>query len=183
MRQRVKLAQALAHDPQLLFLDEPTNGLDPAGREEMLDLVARTGHTFGIPILMSSHLLGEIERVCDHLVVIDAGRLVNTGRIADFTDLTRVVAIEVERDADRVAAALTARGVEAHAEGRVVEARVEADGHGEAEANGRLHATIVEVVADLSVPLVRLERRRRSLEDLFQPTKGAPADASADSGS
>ncbi|HMO53226.1 MAG TPA: ABC transporter ATP-binding protein, partial [Tepidiformaceae bacterium] len=63
MKQRVKLAQALVHDPKLLFLDEPTNGLDPAGRDEMLDLVRRTGREFGISVVMASHLLGEIERV------------------------------------------------------------------------------------------------------------------------
>lgn len=73
MKQRVKLAQALVHDPRILFLDEPTNGLDPAGRDEMLDLVRRTGTEFGISIIMASHLLGEIERVCEHLVVIDGG--------------------------------------------------------------------------------------------------------------
>ncbi len=63
MKQRVKLAQALVHDPRVLFLDEPTNGLDPSGRDEMLDLVHRTGTEFGIAIMMSSHLLAEIERV------------------------------------------------------------------------------------------------------------------------
>ena len=75
MKQRVKLAQALVHDPRLLLLDEPTNGLDPAGRDEMLALVRRTGTEFGIAVVVASHLLGEIERVCDFLVAIDAGRL------------------------------------------------------------------------------------------------------------
>src|SRR5690606_32636335 len=69
MKQRVKLAQALVHDPRVMLLDEPTNGLDPQGRDEMLDLVHKTGSEFGISIIMSSHLLGEIERVCDHLIV------------------------------------------------------------------------------------------------------------------
>ncbi len=173
MRQRVKLAQALAHDPRLLFLDEPTNGLDPAGREEMLDLVARTGHAFGIPILMSSHLLSEIERVCDHVVVIDEGRLVNAGRIEDFTNLTSVLSVEVEWDAERVAGALAARGLDARAEGRVIEVR--ADAAAGARADDGVHAAIVEAVADLDVPLVRLERRRHTLEDLFQPDGEAPA--------
>ena len=75
MKQRVKLAQALVHDPRLLLLDEPTNGLDPAGRDEMLELVRRTGTEFGIAVIVASHLLGEIERVCDYLVAIEGGRL------------------------------------------------------------------------------------------------------------
>ncbi len=74
MKQRVKLAQALVHDPRLLLLDEPTNGLDPAGRDEMLELVHRTGTEFGIAVIVASHLLGEIERVCDFLVALDAGQ-------------------------------------------------------------------------------------------------------------
>ncbi len=81
MKQRVKLAQALVHDPRLLLLDEPTNGLDPAGRDEMLELIRRTGTEFGIAIIMASHLLGEIERVCDYLVAIDAGRLLQAAAL------------------------------------------------------------------------------------------------------
>jgi ABC-2 type transport system ATP-binding protein len=80
MRQRVKLAQALVHDPQLVLLDEPTNGLDPAGRDDMLGLVERINSDFGISVLVTSHLLGELERVCDHVVVIDAGRLLRPRR-------------------------------------------------------------------------------------------------------
>ncbi|MEA2549761.1 MAG: type transport system ATP-binding protein, partial [Chloroflexota bacterium] len=78
MKQRVKLAQALVHDPRLLLLDEPTNGLDPAGRDEMLELIRRTGTEFGIAVIVASHLLGEIERVCDHLVAIEGGRLLRS---------------------------------------------------------------------------------------------------------
>ena len=78
MKQRVKLAQALVHDPRLLFLDEPTNGLDPAGRDEMLELIHRTGTEFGIAVMVASHLLGEIERVCDHLVAIESGKLLRS---------------------------------------------------------------------------------------------------------
>ena len=75
MRQRVKLAQALVHDPGLVLLDEPTNGLDPAGRDDMLELIRRIGAEFGISVIVTSHLLGELERVCDGIVVIDGGRL------------------------------------------------------------------------------------------------------------
>src|SRR3954453_2751045 len=90
MKQRVKLAQALVHDPRLLLLDEPTNGLDPAGRDEMLDLIRRVGIDFGISIVMSSHLLGEIERVCDYLVVIEGGRLIRSDSISSFTTALQV---------------------------------------------------------------------------------------------
>ena len=78
MRQRTKLAQALVGDPELVLLDEPTAGLDPLGREEMLALVARLG-TFGISVLMATHLLDDVQQVCDHVVMIDAGRLVVSG--------------------------------------------------------------------------------------------------------
>src|SRR5246127_3972080 len=88
MKQRVKLAQALVHDPRLLLLDEPTNGLDPAGRDEMLALVRRTGSEFGIAVIVASHLLGEIERVCDHLVAIDSGRLIRSAPLTTFTEHT-----------------------------------------------------------------------------------------------
>ena len=96
MKQRVKLAQALVHGPRLLLLDEPTNGLDPAGRDEMLALVRRTGTEFGIAVIVASHLLGEIERVCDYLVAIDAGRLLRAAPLGSFTERTGVLAVEVE---------------------------------------------------------------------------------------
>src|SRR2546429_2720871 len=94
MKQRVKLAQSLVHDPALVLLDEPTNGLDPAGRAEMLALVRRIGTEFGISILVSSHHLGEIERICTHVVVIDAGRLLRSSAIGGVTQRSRVLAVE-----------------------------------------------------------------------------------------
>ena len=171
MKQRVKLAQALVHDPELLFLDEPTNGLDPQGRDEMLDLVARTGNEFGISIIMSSHLLSEIERVCEGLIVIESGQLMRTGRIAELTDETAVLAVEVEWDAERLAAQLTDRGLDVRAEGRTVEVAT-------GGARDGMHDTILEAIVALELPLVRLEQRRRSLEELFQPaTEPAGDDA------
>src|SRR5690348_1908653 len=95
MKQRVKLAQALVHDPQLVLLDEPTNGLDPVGRDEMLALIRRVHTDFGISVLVTSHLLGELERICDHLVVIDGGKLLRSSSTASFTEATRLLAVEV----------------------------------------------------------------------------------------
>ena len=163
MRQRVQLAQALVHDPRLLLLDEPTNGLDPAGRDEMLELIERTGHEFGIAIILASHLLGEIEEVCDFLVAIDAGRLLRAAPLAEFTTETGLLTVEVEEGRDALAARLGDRGL-----------RVLADGGGRPAASRSRSTTasrttsIRDAVAELGLPLVRIERRRHSLEDLFR---------------
>ena len=159
MKQRVKLAQALVHDPRLLLLDEPTNGLDPAGRDDMLELVRRTGKEFGIAIIMSSHLLGEIERVCEQLVVIDAGRLVRSGPIGSFTEQTGTLAVEVDGETAAFAARLRQAGLEVVEDGHFVLIGV---------AGQRPYDLIRDTADDLSLGLVRLEQRRATLEDLFR---------------
>jgi ABC-2 type transport system ATP-binding protein len=161
MKQRVKLAQALVHGPRLLLLDEPTNGLDPAGRDEMLALVRRTGTEFGIAVIVASHLLGEIERVSDFLVAIDAGRLLRAAPLGAFTERTGVLAVEVEDGGAALSDALAARGLHAIADGRTVLLAVTED---------RQYDMVRDAVADLGLSLVRLEQRRQSLEDLFRPT-------------
>ena len=80
MKQRIKLAQALVHDPDLLFLDEPTNGMDPKGRDEMLELIRDLAHNKGVNLILSSHLLPDVEFTCDHVVVMDKGRWPRTAR-------------------------------------------------------------------------------------------------------
>ncbi len=82
MKQRIKLAQALVHDPDLLFLDEPTNGMDPKGRDEMLELVRDLAHNKGVSLILSSHLLPDVEFTCDHVVVMDKGAIAASGPIA-----------------------------------------------------------------------------------------------------
>lgn len=84
MRQRLKLAQALVHGPDLLFLDEPTSALDPAGRREMLDLIHDVASREGLSVVLSTHLLGDVEEVCERVTVLDGGRLVMEGRIEDL---------------------------------------------------------------------------------------------------
>jgi ABC-2 type transport system ATP-binding protein len=166
MKQRVKLAQALVHDPTLLMLDEPTNGLDPDGRDEMLDLIRRIGTEFGISILMSSHLLGEIERVCEQLVVIDGGRLMRADKIASFTREMQVLTVEVDSKQEDLVRALTARGLEVAAEGHYVHVSI-----GETAP----YDIVRDAVVDMGVGLIRLEQRRHRLEDLFrvEETDGA----------
>ena len=159
MKQRVKLAQALVHDPRLLLLDEPTNGLDPAGRDEMLALVRRTGTEFGIAVVVASHLLGEIERVCDFLVAIDAGRLLRAAPLGSFTERTGALAIEVEEGEDRLAVALAAHGIQGVVDGRTVVIAVVDD---------RPYDIVRDAIADLDLSLVRLQQRRGSIEDLFR---------------
>ena len=168
MKQRVKLAQALVHGPRLLLLDEPTNGLDPAGRDEMLALVRRTGTEFGIAVIVASHLLGEIERTCDFLVAIDAGRLLRAAPLGSFTERTGVLAVEVEEGADALAGALVGRGLQAVADGRTVLLAVAEEGQ---------YDVVRDSIAELGLALVRLEQRRQSLEDLFRddvPATAAP---------
>jgi ABC-2 type transport system ATP-binding protein len=105
MKQRVKLAQALVHDPDLLLLDEPTSGLDPAGREEMLALLRDVAMRLGISLVLSSHLLPDVERVCDSVLVIDEGRVKAHGSLAQLMGARRT-AYDVRLRGD-VAAFLT----------------------------------------------------------------------------
>jgi ABC-2 type transport system ATP-binding protein len=159
MKQRVKLAQALVHDPKLMLLDEPTNGLDPEGRDEMLHLIRRIGTEFGITIVLSSHLLSEIERVCDHLVEIEDGRLVRSASMTALTAPTSVLAIEVDGDVGQLADRLREQGVAVNRSGRFLLVQKEDDA---------LLDIIRDSVVDLKLGLVRLEQSRRRLEELFQ---------------
>jgi ABC-2 type transport system ATP-binding protein len=160
MKQRVKLAQALTHDPQLVLLDEPTNGLDPAGRDEMLTLVRRIGTEFGIPVLITSHLLGELEHVCDHIVVLDGGRLLRSESTAALTSETGVLAVEV-RDLsgrDRLGAAVGRAGARARVDGPLVLVEI---------AGEETYDLVRDVIADLGLGLVRMEPHRHRLEEVF----------------
>jgi ABC-2 type transport system ATP-binding protein len=104
MKQRVKLCQALVHDPAFVFLDEPTAGLDPVGREEMLTLIRKTHREFGISVLLSSHLMADVERTCDRIIVMQGGRLVHAGEVGQFTRETETVFIEVDTHREELVA-------------------------------------------------------------------------------
>jgi ABC-2 type transport system ATP-binding protein len=158
MKQKVKLAQALVHDPQLVFLDEPTNGLDPAGRDEMLALIRRIGSEFGISVLVTSHLLGELERVCDHVVIIDGGKLLRSQAVESFTAVSGVLTVEVQDGRDALGEHLHAQGVAVRPEGRVLVVDI---------AGEQTYDLIRDGVADLGLHLVRLEQRRHHIEDVF----------------
>ena len=167
MKQRVKLAQALVHDPKLLMLDEPTNGLDPAGRDEMLDLIRRVGREFGISMLMSSHLLGEIERVCDHLVVIDAGHLMRSDSIASFTSEMQVLTVEVDERQEDLKQRLEAKSFTVAEDGPLLLISIEEQAP---------YDVVRDEVVDLGVGLLRMEQRRHRLEDMFRPDRTESGD-------
>jgi ABC-2 type transport system ATP-binding protein len=167
MKQRVKLAQALVHDPRLLLLDEPTNGLDPGGRDEMLQLIHRIGTEFGIAMIVATHLLGEIERVGSHLVAIEGGRLLRSAPLGDFIEQTGTLAVEVDEGSAILAERLAADGLSVVVDGRAVLIAV---------SDGRPYDLVRDAVAELGLPLVRIEPRRHRLEDLFRdaPAAGGP---------
>ncbi len=164
MKQRVKLAQALVHDPDLLLLDEPTNGLDPAGRDAMLALVHRIGTEFGISVVVCSHLLGEVERICDSLVAIEAGRLLRADRISAMTGARDVLAVEVSEGTEELSAALTTLGLPVSQEGRLLLVPLDDDS---------AYDRILRAVADLDLPLHRLDQRRHRVAELFAAREAA----------
>jgi ABC-2 type transport system ATP-binding protein len=155
-KQRVKLAAALAHDPSLMLLDEPTDGLDPVQREDMLGLIRRVGNEFGINVLLSSHLLDEVERVCDAAVILVDGRVAAAGPLDELRTGVGGWYVDVESGHDELAAALQAVGASVTLDGRRLLV--------EQIDSARL---VRDTVARLGLGLVRLERRRLTLEDVF----------------
>jgi ABC-2 type transport system ATP-binding protein len=156
-RQRVKLAGAIVHDPELVLLDEPTDGLDPMQRTEMLALIRRIGTEFGMHIVVSSHHLEEVERICDAVVIVEGGEVVHAGTLADVRQGVDGLVLEVDARSDEVAAALAARGFAVTGE----------DGLLLLESGDGVHDAVRDVVADLGVGLRRLGPRGRTLEDVY----------------
>ena len=115
MKQRIKLAQALVHDPDLLFLDEPTNGMDPKGRDEMLELIRDLGHNKNVNLILSSHLLPDVEYTCDHVVVMDKGQIAAQGPIHELKGPAgRVFELRVKGDLPSFVDLLRRSGMECH---------------------------------------------------------------------
>jgi ABC-2 type transport system ATP-binding protein len=159
MKQRVKLAQALVHDPAIILLDEPTAGLDPAGREDMLDLVRKIHREFGISILFSSHLMADVERTCDRIIVLRGGRLIQSGEVKSFTEETETVYIEVDTNKDRLIASLQNRNVDvSEAEGGIF-----VEGSDES-----VYDHVRDALVEAEAPLRRMGPRRRALTELFE---------------
>jgi ABC-2 type transport system ATP-binding protein len=159
MKQRVKLGQALVHDPAFVFLDEPTAGLDPLGREEMLALVRKTHREFGIGVLLSSHLMADVERTCDRIIVLQGGRLVESGEVGQFTKETETVFIEVDTNREQLIAALQRRGISVSLDG----SGLTIEGPDES-----VYDHVRDALVEAEAPLRRMAPRRRALAELFE---------------
>ena len=163
-RQRVKLALAIAHDPEVVLLDEPTNGLDPVQREQMLALIRRVGHDLGLDVILSSHLLDEVERVSDSVVIIDGGRTVRSGRLEDLRGVDRaellveLAGASARTDGEALVHALADAGVAAVVDGALVVVALEGE---------IVYDVVRDALAELDLSVRRLERRTASLEDVF----------------
>jgi ABC-2 type transport system ATP-binding protein len=160
MRQRTKLAQAIVADPGVVLLDEPTAGLDPIGREEMLALVGRLAG-FGISALVATHLLDDVQRVCDHVVMIDGGTLRHAGATRSLLDRSGSLRVEVDTGGARLAAFLDAAGVTTTVVDDVtLDVRIDGD-------EGRVLDLVRDGTDDLGLALHSMTTRRTSLDELF----------------
>ena len=170
MKQRIKLAQALVHDPELLFLDEPTNGMDPKGRDEMLDLIRDLAHNKGVDLILSSHLLPDVEYTCDHVVVLDKGAIATAGSINHLKGQSeRIFEVRVKGDQERFIAALSAAGLKCEETDEDV-MRVFVTGP--EGAPGADQRTICDQAARAGVQIRHLKPSMPTLEDVFARAVG-----------
>tara|TARA_X000001036_G_scaffold190377_1_gene179462 strand:- start:3042 stop:3704 length:663 start_codon:yes stop_codon:yes gene_type:complete len=166
-RQRVKLAQAIAADPKLVFLDEPTDGLDPLARDEVLTLIRQISEEYGIHVMISSHLLEEVEQICDNIVILNAGKLIAAGQLDKLTGESTGLEIELVAIDDlpnavwEVEKALQEAGLTVLREPESMILRIP---DGEPDL---LPDLIRDTVANAGARMKRLEHRRRNLEDII----------------
>jgi ABC-2 type transport system ATP-binding protein len=159
-RQRVKLASAIVHDPELVLLDEPTDGLDPVQRTEMLALIRRIGTEFGVDMLVSSHHLEEVERICDGVVIVEGGVVVHAGTLTELRRGPEGLVVEVDERAEQLASILSAAGLDVTLDGDVLFLA----------PDDAAYDAVRDAVAELGVGLRRLEPRGRTLEDVYLGT-------------
>ncbi len=159
MKQRVKLAQALVHDPILILLDEPTAGLDPTGRTEMLNLIRRIAREFGISVVLSTHLMQDVERTCDNIVLLDLGRVKESADVKSLTQETELVYIEVANNRDEFISELQSRNLQPTLETNAISIP---------DVDGPKFDAIRDSLVASEARLVRMGPRQRALIDLFR---------------
>jgi ABC-2 type transport system ATP-binding protein len=164
MKQRLKLAAAIVHDPRLLILDEPTNGMDPAGRQEMIDLACDLAHNKGMSLIFSSHLLPDVEAVCDHVLVLGRGTLLAQGEIRALKAVhPGAYEVRVKGDAGRFAEVLRAAGAETEPNHDGLIVRL---------GNGQTPDLLWRTAADLTEQVRFLRPQRSTLEEVFLKAVG-----------
>lgn len=163
-RQRVKLAAAIAHDPALVLLDEPTDGLDPVQRDDMLELIRRVGTEYGINVVLSSHLLEEVERICDHVIIIANGEVIRSGDLTSMRGERTGVMVELDGGHELVATTLRNAGLTVAIDG----SRLLVNAPPQPDVDPYwIHDYVRDVVAWAKVGLRRLGDQTISLEDVF----------------
>jgi ABC-2 type transport system ATP-binding protein len=160
MKQRVKLAQALVHDPRVMLLDEPTNGLDPAGRDEMIALIGRIAHEMGIHVLLSSHLLTDVERVADSVIMLNQGKVVAEGSLASLTTTTGTVSVRTRGEGSALAQWLQAHGYTVRPPHNGYEFEIGYPGD-------EVYDAIRDAAVATQTPIMYLKRRSLTLEDIY----------------
>ncbi len=168
-KQRVKLAQAIVHDPELVLLDEPTNGLDPMQRDQLLSLVRRCGSELGLNVVLSSHLLDEVERTCDRVVIIANGVASGGGEVSDLEGDGASVELTVDNDADTAVRVLREAGLQVQVDpSRPLYLTC-------TYTDDSVYDTIARTLSTAGVGIRRLDRERRTLEDAFlEASKAQP---------
>ncbi|GAB4138955.1 MAG: hypothetical protein Fur0037_04930 [Planctomycetota bacterium] len=157
MRQKVKLAASLVHDPAVVFLDEPTSGLDPDGRKEMLALVRQLGGDLGKSIILSTHILQDVEAVCSDVVLLDKGRVVASGGIRELTaGMDRVYHLDVEPP-----------DLDLRRDGVLRFQKIGSGSHRVSLPEGRSVADLFACVRQAGGAVRRLQLHRLTLEDVF----------------
>jgi len=159
MKQRLKLASAIVHDPKMLILDEPTNGMDPAGRQEILELSRDLARSKGMSLLFSSHLLPDVEAVCDHVIVISAGRLLAQGEIQELKQVRRQsYEVRLKADLTSFAQRLNQLGCTTDARDDVLRVQL---------PEGQTPQLIWQTALDSQEQVRYLRPRRSTLEEVF----------------
>lgn len=159
MKQRLKLASAIVHDPKLLVLDEPTNGMDPAGRDEVLELARDLAHSKGMNLIFSSHILPDVEAVCDYVIVLGRGRLLAQGEIGELQHIhEQSFDVRVKSDTAGFVERLKTRGCGAEPNGDLLRVRIPA---------GASPQILWEVAAATGEQIRHLRPQRSTLEEVF----------------
>jgi len=159
MKQRLKLASAIVHDPQVLILDEPTNGMDPAGRKEVLELAADLTRNKGMNLLFSSHILPDVEAVCDYVVVLGAGKLLAQGEIQQLKEIhQQTFDVRLKSDGVAFTERLLVAGCEAESQDDVLRVRI---------PFGQTPRMLWEIAAEHNEQIRHLSPQRSTLEEVF----------------